>query len=548
MAQLQCKKKMGNEGGFLFCLILFFILLALNVALQLANDSYGADFGAHPDEAAHVVTSLMVRDYMVGGFIEELNPVDYAKRYYDFFPKVAIGHYPPLFYILGGAWLVFSASADWCLVFSAILTSGCGLITFLIGRISLGKISALMATLIFTVLPLSQQYTYTFMSDMLLLAFCLLAAWSFAGFMGSGRLRDSLLFGLLASAAMLTKLSGFWLAFLPLVSLLLARKMHLFRTKSIWLAPLVVSVLALPWIVFTYSITSEGVTSSGDGLYLTQSWSFFSRAIIKEIGLIVIVLASARVLILLWAFLCNRRDLGDMELVNVSICVIVFLFYLFVPAGLEQRYLLVLMPSALLLAFKALENFLSLIVSLLSFPKHHEYKWLNAAIFLCGALLLVGSFELRPKFAHGFGKLIEVLEKEKADNRQGVMVVSDSRGEGAIIAASALASSERPLGGIRIYRGSKRLSSSDWLGRNYQSFFTTVPLLREYMHNGGFHFLAIDNGVPESKKQEYHVLVGRLVDEHPEDFKFVRKFETFRKGGKEAGIILYRIREHNQRS
>jgi len=117
---------MGNEGGFLSCLILFFILLALNVVLQLANDSYGADFGAHPDEAAHVVTSLMVRDYMVGGFIEELNPVDYAKRYYDFFPKVAIGHYPPLFYMFGGAWLVLSASADWCLVSFGSNRDPCG--------------------------------------------------------------------------------------------------------------------------------------------------------------------------------------------------------------------------------------------------------------------------------------------------------------------------------------------------------------------------------------------------------------------------------------
>ena len=545
IAQLQSQKKTGNQGGRVYCSILFFILLALNVVLQLANGSYEADFGAHPDEGAHVVTSLMVRDYIVGGFIEELNPVDYAKRYYDSFPKVAIGHYPPLFYMFGGAWLVFSASANWCLAFSAFLTSGCGLITFLIGRISLGKTPALVATFLFTFLPLTQQYTYTFMSDMLLLACCLLAARSFAGFMGSGRLRDSLLFGLLSSAAMLTKLSGAWLAFLPLVALLLARKLHLFKTKAIWLAPLVVSVLALPWIVFTYSITLEGVSSSEGGLYLNQAWSFFSRALVNEIGLTVLVLASARVLMALWSFLNNRRDLGDMELVNVSICVIVFLFYLFVPAGLEQRYLLVLMPSAVLLAFKTLEVCLSALIGVLRFTKPLEYKWVNAAIVLCGALLVAGSFELRPKYAHGFRKLIEAVGKEKADNRQSLMVVSDSRGEGAIIAASALASSERPVGGIRIYRGSKQLSSSDWLGRNYQSFYATVPALRQYMLNGGFQFLALDNGLPQSKKREYHDLVARLVDKHPEVFQFVQKLETFRKGGKEAEIILYRISEHN---
>jgi len=204
------------------------------------------------------------------------------------------------------------------------------------------------------------------------------------------------------------------------------------------------------------------------------------------------------------------------------------------------------MPSAVLLAFKTLEVFMFALVGVLMSAKHLEYKWFNAAVVLCGALLLVGYFELRPKYAHGFRNLIEAVGKEKADNRQGLMVVSDSRGEGAIIAASALASSERPVGGIRIYRGSKQLSSSDWLGRNYKSFYATVPALRHYMHNGGFQFLAFDSGVPESKKRSYHDLVARLVDEHSEDFQFVKRFETFRKGGKEAGVILYRIKEHNQ--
>jgi hypothetical protein len=541
MVQLQCKWKLGNDGGTMFRAMLFFSLLATNIVLQLVNGSYGSDFGAHPDEGAHVVTSLMVRDYMSGGFIDQINPVAYAKGYYEAFPKVAIGHYPPLFYLLSGAWLVFGTSVHWFLVFSALMTSMCGLLTFLLGRQFMGMFPALMGTLAFTFLPLTQQYTSTFMSDMLLLGCCLLAALAFARFMGSGRLRDSLLFGLVASAAVMTKSSGLLLAFLPCLALLLAGKLHLLKEKAIWMAPVVVGILAMPWIVLTYGITSQGVMTTEGEFYPAKAWSFFSGALVDEVGVALMVLAAIQLSFGLMALAYRRRTFSDIEAVNIAIFFVGFSFYLFVPAGLEQRYLLVLMPSVMLLAFKALERLLSGIVGVWRLEKHLERKVLLSALFACSVALLVFSFGLRPKYAHGFRGVIEAVASEKADKHHGLLVVSDSRGEGALVAASALAASQRPEGGVRVYRGSKRLASSDWLGRNYTPSYETVSGLRKYMNGGGFGFLAVDQGVPRTKRNDYHDLVRDLIDEHPEDFQAMGTFTTLRKGGNESSIILYRI-------
>ncbi len=541
MVQLRCKWKGGNGGDAMFLAMLFFSLLATNIVLQVFNGSHGCDFGAHPDEGAHVVTSLMVRDYMTGGFLDEMNPVTYAKGYYAAFPKVAIGHYPPLFYFLAGAWLVFGTSVHWFLVFSALMTSTCGLFTFLIGRQFMGRFPALMATLAFTLLPLTQQYTSTFMSDMLLLGFSLLAALVFARFMGSGRLRDSLLFGLVASAAILTKSSGLLLAFLPCLALLLAGKLHLFKTRAIWMAPVVVSILALPWIALTYSITSEGVMMTEGGLYAAKAWSFFSAALVDEAGMPLLVLAAIQLSFGLMAFVYRHRAFSDIEAVNIAICFVGFSFYLFVPAGLEQRYLLVLMPSLMLLAFKSLERLLSGIVGAWRFDKKLERKLFLSALFACSVVLLVFSSGLRPKYAHGFRGVIEAVAGEKADKSHGLLVVSDSRGEGALVAASALAASLRPEGGVQVYRGSKRLASSDWLGRNYRPSYETVSGLRQYMNGGDFEFLAVDQGVPPTKRDDYHDLVRDLIDEHPGDFHSMGSFTTLRKGGNESCIMLYRI-------
>jgi hypothetical protein len=42
------------------------VLLGLVVALEVAGGAYASSFGGYPDEPAHVVTSLMVQDFIAG--------------------------------------------------------------------------------------------------------------------------------------------------------------------------------------------------------------------------------------------------------------------------------------------------------------------------------------------------------------------------------------------------------------------------------------------------------------------------------------------------
>lgn len=46
--------------------VAFAVLLGLVVALQAAGGAHASGFGGYPDEPAHVVTSLMVRDFIAG--------------------------------------------------------------------------------------------------------------------------------------------------------------------------------------------------------------------------------------------------------------------------------------------------------------------------------------------------------------------------------------------------------------------------------------------------------------------------------------------------
>src|SRR4051794_28093637 len=79
----------------LFVLLLF---LAVTVLLQWLSGTYQSDFGGYADEPAHYVTGLMVHDYIATGFPGR--PQQYAENYYLHYPKVALGHWPPVFYLM----------------------------------------------------------------------------------------------------------------------------------------------------------------------------------------------------------------------------------------------------------------------------------------------------------------------------------------------------------------------------------------------------------------------------------------------------------------
>ena len=48
------------DAGFLV------VLVIVTLILQTSGEAYAGSFGSQPDEPAHYVTSLMIRDYLAG--------------------------------------------------------------------------------------------------------------------------------------------------------------------------------------------------------------------------------------------------------------------------------------------------------------------------------------------------------------------------------------------------------------------------------------------------------------------------------------------------
>src|SRR5205814_1473189 len=73
----------------------FALLLFIGAGLQIVSRAYTADFAGYPDESAHFVTSVMFSELFDAPI---QHPMRFASRYYLQYPRLGIGHWPPLGY------------------------------------------------------------------------------------------------------------------------------------------------------------------------------------------------------------------------------------------------------------------------------------------------------------------------------------------------------------------------------------------------------------------------------------------------------------------
>ena len=192
-------------------LIGFVVFLAFAVILQALSGAYAVDFAGNPDEPAHYVTGVMVRDYLAA--FPWQPPMTFARNFYSHYPIVAIGHWPPMFYVAQAAWtLPFGVSRLSVLLLMAILSAATATVVFASWRRRFGNAAAGALALAFLSVPIVQEHGRMVMAEMLVALFTLLAVAAYRRYLETGHWRDSLQFALAASAAILTKPNGLALA------------------------------------------------------------------------------------------------------------------------------------------------------------------------------------------------------------------------------------------------------------------------------------------------------------------------------------------------
>ncbi len=402
-------------------LILVALMTVLIVVQQRASGAYMAEFSAKgPEEAGHVVTGLMIADYLGAGLPAPLAFIaDYGLHY----PRVVLGLQPPFYYVLEGLWLhQLAPSTPAVLLLPALLAA---LLVVSAGWATAQRIGVLPGVAVgavLMVLPALREATLVVGLDLLLAVLMLRAALAYAAFLDHERLRDGLLFGLLAAAAILTKVTGIALVLLPFLAVVATGRLRLLRRRAFWLPLVLIAVLAGPWTLGTLPMVRAALA---DGVLSPVAVA--PLAIVGALGFVLTALATAGACFV--ALDLRREAAPRLPLVLLLLAVIFAGTLALLPQEGEAPWLPLLAPLVMLAAVGGL-RLIGLVTS----------GWRTLAGLAVALVMLLAAFPalLVPVTKPALG-LDAVAQTFLADTSRppALLVVADRDGEGALIAAVA---------------------------------------------------------------------------------------------------------------
>jgi hypothetical protein len=495
------------------------VFLAEALLLQWLGGAYASGFGGHPDEAAHFVSSVMVHDFLLHPGAGQ--PMAFAQHFYLHYPKVAIGNWPPLLHGLLALWyLLFGVSRASALVLIAVFAAATATLMAAAARRLLSPAAGMFAGAVYLALPLVQESSAVVMTEHLVTLLILASTLAFARFARRRLTADALLFAALASAAILTRGSAWALAGMAPMAILLTGDHRLLINWRLWLAALIVGALCVPWYVATRGMSPNamvGIDASAPVAFFQQAAAYFPLAAVRAIGLALALLAALGV----WHTMLRRQP--SPRAVEwpalLAMAASVLLIQCLVPAGIEARYMLQLLPALVLFAAAGL----------------HWLATLGAPAGTWGAatvIVLLTVFHLPETMRNsGYEQVAADLAHQPTPT---LLMISDARGEGSMVAAIALRD-RRPH--TLALRGSKLLVNEDWLGRASRPRFATGDAMRAMLDAIPVNAVMIDHAIEASQARPYHRQIEQLLKDDPEHWTRHASYDITRYGQQQARAV-----------
>lgn len=429
----------------------FLIYLPVVLLLQSLTGVYRSELSHQPDESAHVVTSLMIHDYLTTGL--GTSPLRYAKNYYVQYPKVAIGIWPPLFHSTAALWmLLFTRTSVALLVFVAFQCTACAATLAVFGRRLFPPWAAFALGLFMIFLPAFQTATSTVMVDIFVAMMQLWVMLLMIALFRTGSMKIAIWFGICTGLAMLTKGNANSLVLSGAFMVLLTRRFSILKRPPIYVAGAIIVLIAGPWQFFMlHSFQSHGnpletVTLARSAGMLADYTSILALRLSLPIFLFALLGLAAECIPIV---LGRRKDQEMLDVAGAGAMVLgIVLFHSFAPIGLDDRYMIPVLP--LLLVFSALGiRWVSRVLQVPRLSLMTRTSILTGLCFLWFAKTTLGITH-RPEM--GFQQIAAELLPARAQD-ETVLVCSDAWGEGALI--TSLAFHDRQGYSHIVLRGSK---------------------------------------------------------------------------------------------
>ena len=305
----------------------------------------------------------------------------------------------------------------------------------------------------------------------------------------------------------------------------------------------VVVVLAAPWMLYSVRFTAEGFVNVPPAEFFPRAAAYYARVIPDAYGWPVVVL----LLISLGRVIRDRVRGSPPEAVRGVLWagwLSMQLLIMVVPTGVSPRYLLPGWPFAVILAALECEWWLARLRAARAGAGESaaaRARMLTAVVLLAS---LVTGWRDRPKMVTGYREAAaRLLADRDAGRAERWLVSADPRGEGAVIAAAAFGLPQRCGGVLTIYRGSKEIVDSDWLGQKYEARFASAADVRKHLAELGVSRVLVDLSLPEKDLRPHVTLVAAALREPGSGWTQVFAQPVVRASSEPGGELLVFQRE-----
>lgn len=510
---IQQKKYILRLPGSYVALFYFLLFTALCLLVQHLAGAYATDASLASDESAHIVNSFLIFDFLHTHQLA--NVLHFGSNYYEHFPRVSIGHWPPFYYMVQTLILmVFGRSIIPMLFFQSVTAGLAAAVTGAVVRRQQGGWVGLAAGLMTLSAPVLLFQLNAVMIDIFLGLLILLTTLAWTRYVQTVSWRWGCIFAGLASCAILSKGNALGLALLPLLYCLLRWDFSILKSRKTWFAALIVGGVTFPWYIISYRFASDAFAYSWGWSFVLHALGFYAQSIFRSFGFLG---GGALLLGVLLVVRKGRLDRNELLVSLVSSVGALYLFLLLIPSGIEDRLLIPLIPSAVIIAVYGLGAAVQGVIK--QWWKNTPPWTYRAILFLAIVLNVISVIRIPSLTSLNMDKIAQVILNSHNGNPL-VLVSGCSRAEGALIASFAQDDISRAH---YIIRGFKSLASDDYMGMQYRQRFQTVNDLSSWLTQNYIGWIVVDTS-PESMELAHTRQLVEYLESNPPHWKLYERF------------------------
>ena len=493
------------------------VALALLAAVLLHLHAFDSGLTGS-DEASHFLNSYLIWSYLTQALGH--NPLTYATDFYVHYPKISIGHWPPLYYVFLSVFFFVLPHTPWPFLLVNLVVGV--LPVWLIARVvrqTAGWPWALLAGCAFVLMPMSINNTTRLMLDQVLGGLCLLAALLWSRYTTQPSLQRGLAFAAVTAAAILVKGNGWVLALFPFIHIALTKRWSVLTNWRSYAAAAAVLAVVGAWTLVTYKISSDGFNYAWGWAYFSKSMPLFLQALYVNLGPVGTLAALVGTV---GSVLATQnpvlREAGRTALALVLATV---LFHALVPVDIDPRYMSSAMPSlTILMALGAW-----MLAQRLSRTLARQW-WLPSIVLVLFAV--PGALFLRDRMPRYDLRMDQVATVIAAQPGSVVVVDGHSGTEGSLAVEVAL---RDPARQDYVVRSSQLLTDSDFMGKSYALRVASPQAVLDMLDAIGSNIVVVAQGTEITPRFPHSDLLLAAMRLPTSQFKLVHTYPHLRAEG-----------------